>query len=286
MILIDLKSPEESLRFVREIFVQRFPGHPAQFLATVFEKLRDLFAGRYPGYQACDTAFHDLNHTCQAAVATARILDGHIRSGQSPALSARDFELAMAGIWLHDIGFLKATGDDEGTGAKYTLTHVRRSADFAGSCLPRLGVTDDEVRIVQVAIHCTGLNADTSHLSFPHERARLIGYALGSGDMLGQMAAANYPERLPNLYSEFVEGGITTYVSAEDLLSRTREFYEHQVRGMLEEQWGGVHRALQHHFPDGRNHYFEAIEANLDRIDRVLVDNHDSRRGGGHRANV
>ena len=39
---------------------------------------------------------------------------------------------------------------------------------------------------------------------------------------------------------------------------------------MLETQWGGVYQALEHHFEGGKNNYFESIDANLERIDRML----------------
>ncbi len=268
---IDLKSPDETLRFVFGILAQRFPGHRPALLSHVFITVRDLFAGGYPGYQACDTAFHDLTHTCQATVATTRIVDGHIASGTPPKLTARDFELAVAGILLHDVGFLKETGDSAGTGAKHTHVHVVRSADFAGRFLPQFGLTNDEVRIVQLAIHCTGVNVDTTRLDFHDDRARFIGHALGSGDILGQMAAPDYPDRLPALYREFKEAGLKTYTSAEDLMRQTRGFYESYVKRMLDTQWGAVYRALPHHFPDGVNYYLAAIEANLDRIDARLA---------------
>jgi hypothetical protein len=267
---IDFQDPQETLQFVRQLFHENFPERSPEFLAAVFDKVCDLFAGRYPGYQACDTKFHDLAHTCQATIATLRILDGQIKSGQSPAVTARDFELALAAILLHDAGYIKQAGDTEGTGAKYTLTHVDRSADFAATFLPPLGVTVDEIRVVRLAIQCTGLRVDTSRLQFQDERERFLGCALGTGDMLGQMAAANYPEQLPVLYNEFVEAGITTYRSADDLLRRTRGFYVGDVKELLDKEWARVYRVLPYHFGNGRNLYFKAIELNLDRIDQLL----------------
>jgi hypothetical protein len=268
--LLDFQGSHETLQFVRELFQGRFPGASSEFLAAVFHQVCELFAGRYPGYQACDTKFHDLAHTCQAAVATLRILDGQIKSGRSPAIVARDFELALAAILLHDAGYIKQAGDTEGTGAKYTLTHVERSAEFAAKFLPPFGVTADEVRFVQVAIQCTGVQVDTSRLEFRDERERFLGCALGAGDMLGQMAATNYPELLPALYREFAEAGMTDYDSAGDLMRKTRGFYASHVRELLDVEWGQVHRVLPDHFGNGRNLYLEAIERNLDRIDQML----------------
>jgi len=268
--LLDFRDSQETLRFVCDLFNECFPGSSPEFLTAVFKNVCDLFAGRYPGYQACDTKFHDLAHTCQATVATMRILDGQIKSGRPPALTARDFELAVAAILLHDCGYIKQLGDNDGTGAKYTLTHVERSGEFAAKFLPPLGVTADEVRGVRLAIQCTGVQVDTTRIEFRDERERFLGCALGAGDMLGQMAADNYPEQLPALYHEFAEAGMTAYTSAADLMRQTRGFYESHVGQLLDEEWGRVHRVLPYHFDNGRNLYLEAIDHNLDRIDHLL----------------
>jgi hypothetical protein len=276
--VLDFRDPQETARFVGDLFHECFPGASLGFLTAVFKSVRELFTGRYPGYQACDTQFHDLAHTCQATVATVRILDGQIKSGRPPVLTARDFELAVAAILLHDSGYIKQIGDRDGTGAKYTLTHVERSADFAAKFLPPLGVTADEVRVVRLAIQCTGVQVDTSQLEFRDERERFLGCALGTGDMLGQMAADNYPEQLPALYHEFAEAGMTAYESAADLMCQTRGFYKSHVGELLDEEWGRVYRVLPYHFGDGRNLYLEAIDRNLDRIDQLL--NESSRNPG------
>jgi len=267
---LDFRDPQETLPYVCQLFIESFPGRSVDFLTAVLGRVGDLFAGRYPGYQACDTKFHDVAHTCQAAVATLRILDGQLKSGRLPVLTARDFELAHAAILLHDAGYIKQAGDVEGTGAKYTLTHVERSADFAGTFLSPFGVTAEEIRLIRLAIQCTGVQVDTSRLAFHDERERFLGCALGTGDILGQMAAANYPEQLPYLYREFAEAGITAYRDATDLMQRTRGFYAGEVGKLLNEEWGRVHQVLPYHFGNGRNLYFEAIERNLDRIDQMV----------------
>lgn len=273
-------GPRETPGFVRALFLAHFPARPAVFLDGMFAQTEALFAGRYPGWQASDSAYHDLTHTLEATVAVARLLDGQIKGRRSPAPGARQFELAVAGILLHDSGFIKQQGDTPGTGAKYTLTHVARSAEFAGKFLPPLGLSADEVRVVQLAIRCTGVNVDVGQLDFHDERERFIGCALGTGDILGQMAAPDYPQRLPALYREYVEGaayaglregGIADYTSAADLLRKTRPFYEGYVKRMLDTQWSGAHQALEHHFPGGRDLYFDAIEANLNRIDELIA---------------
>ena len=275
-------GPEQTWEFVENVFVSHFGEADTSFLRKIFEGVEDLFAGRYAGYQCNDAAYHDFTHTCEATVALVRILDGHLKSGELPALGRRDFELAVAASLLHDSGYMKQVGDDGGTGAKYTLTHIERSGDFAAEFLPKSGVTPDEIRTVQLAIDCTGVKITVEPHQFRNEREYLIGCALGAGDILGQMGAPEYPERLSRLYHEFAEaaqysGGkdswISTYTSTEDLLNRTRAFYEDYVKTMLDSRWGGVHAALSFHFEDGQNHYLTAIENNLDRIDRMLQGN-------------
>ena len=276
---LDWIPAHRTIPYVSSLHATHFPDRSPAVLDALFDQAAALFAGRYPGYQASDSPYHDLSHTLAATVATARLLDGHIKSQRPPILGTRDFELTVAGILLHDSGFIKEIGDDQGTGAKYTITHVARSAAFAAKFLPPLGASPDEIRLVQLAIHCTGLNVDVSKLNFRDERERFIGCALGTGDILGQMADPHYPQRLPALYieyreatafSELREEGIAGYKSADDLMRRTRQFYEGYVRRMLETQWAAVYKALEFHFTNGRNQYIEAIEGNLACIEEIL----------------
>jgi hypothetical protein len=261
------------------MMADHFPTHDSAYLQEVLKGVQDLFAGRYPGYQASDTAYHDFDHTCQATEAVARILDGHIGSWAEPKCTARDFELAVSAALLHDSGYIKRIGDNDGTGAKYTLTHVERSADFAASFLPDYGADVEEVRLVMVAIRCTGINVERTMWSFLNEREWLLGCALGAGDILGQMSAPDYPERLPALYREYQEavayskpkdGPLTSFTSAEDMMRRTRDFFKNYALRMLYSVWGGVHDSLVFHFPSRRNEYIPRIEVNLDRIDEIL----------------
>jgi hypothetical protein len=82
----------ETQLLTEKTIAAHFSGHDAKFLREVVSLVEALFAGRYPGYQACNCAFHDLSHTLEATVALVHLLDGHIRSGATPKLSARDFE--------------------------------------------------------------------------------------------------------------------------------------------------------------------------------------------------
>ena len=270
-------SAADCLALITGVFHAHFPGQDPGFLQSTFGAVQQFFEGRFPGYQACDSVYHDFAHTNVACEAVARILDGHLISGAAPRITARDFELTIAAILLHDTGYIKKTGDCEGTGAKYTLVHPSRSIEFAQVLLTELGVTLDEIGKVQAAIHFAG-GEDNQAAPALSARDRFIGCVVGSGDLLGQMAAPDYPERLPGLYAEFheatlfagIEGtGIGSYQNAADLMRRTREFYETHVLDLLTHRWDRVHEVLQYHFADGRNQYLDAIVQNLDRIDRL-----------------
>lgn len=258
--------------FISDLYSQRFPENSPSLLMDVFGEVCDLFEGRFSGYRACDTRFHDFAHTCDATVAAMRIADGYCLSGHAPGIDARSFEMLVVAILLHDSGYIRRDNDTtSGTGAKYTTTHVRRSADFAADFLLRHGFAPNEIRAVELAIYCTGINVNLNRLAFASEKERLIGCILGAGDLLGQMAAPDYPDKLGDLYAEFVEAGIEAYASAVDLMQRTRGFYESYVCRMLIEQWSHVDTYLPRHFGVGNNPYHDAIMANIERIESMAV---------------
>jgi hypothetical protein len=266
--------------FVKGLIEGQFPGTPSGLLGELFLQVDLLFTGLYPGYQRSDSAYHDLAHTCAATEATARLLDGHRKGGRPPQLTMRDVELAIAAVMLHDSGYIKETGDSEGTGAKYTLTHVARSAEYAGRILRALGLGADEVTTVRTAIQCTGVNVRMSQLTFRTPAERYIGCVIGTADILSQMAAPDYPERLPALYQEYREAatherlrgaGIDNYRNVEDLMRRTRGFYQDHVQRLLTKEWGKVYEEYAHHFGNGTNSYLTAVETNLQRIDQLLA---------------
>jgi hypothetical protein len=233
----------------------------------------ELFHGNTPLFQACDTAFHDFDHTMQATAAVADLLEAHRHNPVLAALTQRDWELAIAAIVFHDTGYLKRRGDVAGSGAKYSSIHVGRSCFHAWDLLPGFGFTNDDLRKIQNAICATGLYVRMEQIPFRDPREWLIGAIIATGDMLGQMAAEDYPERLAGLYLEFREAtafsrldetGIAMYRSLLDLLNGTEKFYHGYVTTMLEQEWKGVYRVLDDFH--GNNRYIERIRKNLARI--------------------
>ena len=264
---------------VEAICRRSYPDAESAFIRRAFRWAEDYFRGRHPDYQAIDAGYHDLEHTLQGALCLARLLGRRQELGAPPALTVSQFESALLALLLHDTGYLKRRGDLEGTGAKYTLTHVGRSADFAAQFLAGKGYDAAAIRSVQNMIRCTGVNADLPAIPFASEAERLAGYALGTADLLGQMAADDYPEKLPELYREFAEAvrfnaGTSipslTFQSAEELMRGTPAFWERYVLPRINREFLGLYRFLNDPYPDGPNGYVQQVEANIARLQRRL----------------
>lgn len=280
---VDTKNASAVSTLVRETLHRLDPSAGTTWCNRLFLDVETMFAGRHPDYAAIDLRYHDLEHTLQATVCLAQLLEGSHRSGDGPRISARQFELAIAGVLLHDAGYLKLRSDTVGTGAKYTFCHVLRSCAFAASYLPTLGANEDEISGVLGAINCTGPTKEISRLHFRDPIERFVGCALATADYLGQMAASDYPDELEILYAEFSESDDYVHVppaarmfrSAEDLIVRTPDFWRKLVRPKLEVDFEGVHRLLATPYPNGANPYIQGVERNIalieERISRLAA---------------
>lgn len=268
---VDTKDAAAVVAFVCGKFAALHPGTPTDWLERVFADVVGLFSRRHPDYSPVDLRYHDLEHTLQATACLTLLLESCQRSGAGPHVTARQFQLAIAGVLLHDAGYLKLRSDTAGTGAKYTFCHVLRSCAYAASYLPTLGVTEAEISGVLGAINCTGPTKEISRLHFRDPVERFIGCALATADYLGQMAASDYPDELEILYHEFTESDDYTHVppakrifkSAADLIARTPAFWRKIVLPKLEIDFQGAFRYLARPYPDGPNPYIQAVARNI-----------------------
>src|SRR5436309_12592527 len=136
---VDTKDPVAVENEVQAVYLAMFPQGDPMFVPTALVWIKDCFAGRYKEYQASDARYHDLEHTLQGTVCMARLLRGRYEADARPVVTQRMFELGLLAILLHDTGYLKKRDDPGGTGAKYTLTHVTRSVQFAEQLLEEKG---------------------------------------------------------------------------------------------------------------------------------------------------
>ncbi|MSU58691.1 MAG: hypothetical protein EXS35_11030 [Pedosphaera sp.] len=274
------KDPTAVEMEVQSAYLTIFPRGDRLFVPRVFGWAIECFTGNYADYQAVDALYHDFEHTLQGTLCMARLLRGRYEAGAQPAITEKLFQLGIIGILLHDTGYLKKRSDTEGTGAKYTATHVHRSAEFAARLLPEKGFSPDEVRAVQNMICCTGIDAELDKINFQSDIEKVTGHALATADLLGQMAAEDYVEKLPVLYAEFAEAArynrghtdfIAKFGAAGDLFERTPGFWYDFVLPKLGRDFDNLHRFLNDPYPGGPNWYVLHIEANMERIRRKLA---------------
>jgi len=268
---IDTKSSIAVADATCAAFAEMFPRATPALTVRLFADVDAMFAGRYLDYQPIDTPYHDLEHTLQVTWCLAQILAGRHQVSIEPRLNERQFELAIAAALLHDTGYLKMRADLEGTGAKYTFTHVLRSCAVASSYLPTLGVSLDELDGVLGAIRCTNSNTHIRRLYFQHPIEGIVGCAVATADYLGQMSIPNYLAELPLLYAEFNESDNFAAVpqnqrhfhSADELIAQTPHFWRVSVMPKLDNELLGLYRFLAKPYPDGPNHYMEAVTRNI-----------------------
>ena len=273
---VDTRVPSEVEEYVQAIYRRMFPEGERGFVSRSFGWAEECFTGRHPGYQAVDAAYHDFEHTLQGTLCLARIWQGRAAAGATPVVPRHLVELSLLAILFHDTGYLKKVGDSGGTGAKYTMTHVARSADFASEYLALKGLPAAEIQVVRNMIYCTGVSVQLAKIPFQSKEEHIAGCALATADLLGQMAADDYVAKLPVLFEEFAEavrfagsetaGMLARYQNADELRRETPQFWRSFILPRLEGEFGAQHRFLNQPWPDGPNSYLERIERNLSMI--------------------
>ena len=276
--LLATRDPKAVQGEAQAIYSAIYPAGNDGFMPQAFGWVVECFLGRRAGYQAIDARYHDLEHTLQGTLCMVRLLRGYRQASALPSLPERTFRLGLLAILFHDTGYLKKSDDLAGTGAKYTITHVARSAEFAAQLLADKSFSKPDIQAVQNMISCTGLNAKLEAIPFENDAERITGYALATADLLGQMAADDYVEKLPVLFGEFAEAAafsgdqthfVASFLSAQDLVGKTPSFWETSIRAKLDCDLRGLWRFLNDPYPHGPNEYVNRIEANMDRIKHV-----------------
>lgn len=234
----------------------------------------DLYAGSFPGYHACTTDYHDYNHTCDVFGSTIRMIDGALSEGTflSPEMQ---IDLCVAAM-LHDAGYILEIGDDSGTGAKYTKTHVIRSMAFTERNKGAFGLNDIRSARICRLIAGTDLSQPFAELPFVDENERFAGTLLASADLLGQMADRTYLEKLLFLYYEFKEAGFPDYTTEFDMLRKTLGFYEMTKSRLFETLGNATALALKHfssRYGLQKNLYLESIERQMAYLRSIMDDN-------------
>lgn len=267
---------------VHDIFNELYPGASYHALARAFRDFDDLFNGRVPGYLGCDTLYHDIQHTLDGVLAMARLIKGYEQSASRDAqLGPGRTTVGIITALLHDSGYIRHSADEGHlNGAEFTKSHVSRSAQYIDRYMGSIGMRG-AARISRQIVHFTGYEVHFDQIKAGSEKDRLLGYLLGTADLMAQMADRCYLEKCRDrLYPEFVLGGIAMYVDSDgelvtryrsglDLLRNTLDFYESFCTRRFEEDFQGVHRYMNIVY-DGRNPYMISLEKNIFYLKRIL----------------
>ena len=248
------------------------PNYDFTLIHAVFNDVVHLFRGEYPGYCAIKTLYHDISHTLEVLMCGVRLMHGVHLSGDH--LTDDEITLMFSAMLLHDVGYAQRIGEDSGTGAQYTQTHVLRGIEFMKSYFK---AHDFPTKVLDAI---TGMIMGTEHtkpftrIEFDDERARMLARIVATADITGQMADRAYLEKLLFLYLEFKEAQFGSYQSMYELLRQTNHFYT-VTRKKLDEALGAIYKKLEFHFEDtlgvSNNYYLESIEKNMNYLQKIVA---------------
>lgn len=248
------------------------PDYDFTLIRAVYDDVQRLFRGEYPGYSPIKTLYHDQAHTLEVLLCGVRLLHGVHVSGER--LTDEEVTLIMLAILMHDVGYAQRKGEESGTGAQYTQTHVQRGIEFMRHYFAERQWPERVVRVVTEMILGTEHNRPFGRIEFQDERSCMLARIVATADITGQMADRIYLEKLLFLYLEFKEAKFGSYQSMYDLLCQTNRFYE-MTREKLDGSLGGIYKKLEFHFKDtmgiARNYYQESIEKNMAYLSKVIA---------------
>lgn len=211
------------------------------------------------GIATSDMLYHDIEHTMNVTMVGLAILHGkQLIDGD---VSGPHYFEYICALLCHDIGYVRGllqNDEDErvvigdgnrflideyGTDAVLTPYHVDRSIRFVRevferrefAALSRSGISID--RICEY-IEQTRFQYDADKSASPHDYPALTKAA----DFVGQLGDPEYMKKIPALYYEFQEAGMTngkgSYSSPADMRRSYAHFYRNVVDKHLE---GGIH---------------------------------------------
>ena len=269
---ISLDNPQDVMTEIKKIIFLIFRKFDFSPFEQAFSDILELFSGNYPGYRRCNTLYHDLNHTMDCLLVTAKLIHGAFLNGIM--FRKMDVSLGLISALMHDTGYIQAVDDDTGTGAKYTVCHIERSIEFMEKYFQDHELPSEYLQICSNFLRCTGLDVKIAEIKFKSREHEILGKILGTADLVGQMANEHYLEKLPFLYYEFKEGGVQCYKDEFDLLKKTPAFWE-MVKERFVSELGQVDRYLRDYLRAlwgiNQDLYRQAIDRNIERLQSLLA---------------
>ncbi|VAW56250.1 hypothetical protein MNBD_GAMMA07-834 [hydrothermal vent metagenome] len=270
---------------VCDIFHNCYLAANDKYIREAFENFDNLFEGHYHGFNACDTFYHDKQHTLDMTLALARLIDGHERqSGRVHTFGAKLTSVTIITALFHDSGYIRKSNDhNKHNGAQYTQVHVSRSATFLSNYLNMIGLSEF-ADITANMVHYTGYEVLPQNIKLPDEKLHILGYMLGTADLIAQMSDRCYLEKCKDrLFLEFELGGLTStlnnnnqsitiFESPNDLLTKTPIFYNTEVKNRLNNLFQQVYKYAEAHFGNS-NLYLDYLDKNIEHIELLISAN-------------
>ena len=262
------------------------PGFPTDSIQRIFTSVNDLYHGRFPGYRACSTGYHDLSHAIAVFLAMARLIHGAALDGA--VFSKSDIVAGLAAAILHDAGYIQEANDGEGTGARHKANHEQRSMDFLRHHGHAFGLSTDEIAAGCSVIGCTDMQEDIGSMAFASPQVEFLGKLLAAADLIAQLSDQLYLEKLLYLYREIREAGDGDYKSEADIIIKASPFYD-LFEKRLESLRVETDRYLKLHFASrghgAENLYRVAIKKHRTYLEHILslkdADPRENLRRGG-----
>jgi hypothetical protein len=266
-----MNAPSAILREVHEILRDMSSTVSLEPIDRACFLIIDIFEGRHPEFQACNTGYHDLHHTLNVLLAMTRLIHGAFVQGE--VFTEREVRIALVAALFHDAGYIQDVDDTVGTGAKFTAVHEERSIELMVRLAEHLELDDRDLRDGRDMILCTNIAVDISAISFRNRNVQRLGKMLAAADVMAQMADRTYLEKLLFLYRELKESNVGGFDSELDLLQQTPGFFDlidRRMATILE----GVDRLMLEHFVDRwdipENLYQKAIERHRSYLESLL----------------
>ncbi len=266
-------DPEIVWKRVTDIVLRMIPAYDFSLVRSVYDDVLRLFRGEYPGYGAIKTLYHDRAHTLDVLSCGVRLMHGVHISGDR--LNDDEVTLIIIAILFHDVGYAQLEGEEQGTGAQFTQTHVRRGIDLMKKYFTQHRLSEHMMEAVSHLVQGTEHSRPFGLIGFNDDRERMLGRIVATADITGQMADRIYLEKLLFLYLEFREAHFGSYQSMYDLLCQTNHFYE-TIREKLDGSLGGIYQKLEWHFRQtlgvDNNYYLESIEKNMEYLEKIVAN--------------
>ena len=271
--LVDVSDSAIVLNEIKQIITLMVGGYDPSKLEMVYGDVVTLFKGEFPGYQASNTKYHDLEHTNSVALAAARLIHGCTLAGMT-----FEIDKILLGVYaalFHDVGLIQTQDDKIGSGAKYTVGHEKRSIVFMRKYLSQKGFPEQQIEDCSHLIMCTILNLPPKEIPFRSSDIETLGKIVGTADLMAQIADRYYLEKLLLLFQEFQEAGVPDFATELDLLKKTRGFYKNVANQRLVHDFSGISTNMTAHFKQRwgveKDLYSESIQKNIDYL-KVLLE--------------